>query len=165
MLNAVEKISFLVNRLLMVVGAMALLLLMLLPTANVLLRMGGMPFKGSYEISGFLGAVITALALGDTQRRKDHVAVDLFDRHFPASVNRVLDGIRYAVCVVFFSLVAWRVFLWGSTLARKGEVSETLKMVFHPFVYCVAFGFVMMVVVLLLDFIRVFIPRHQEHEL
>jgi hypothetical protein len=41
-------------------------------------------------------------------------------------------------------------------IMRSGEVSETLKRGYHPFVFCVAIGFGVMSFTLMLDFISVF---------
>jgi hypothetical protein len=39
-------------------------------------------------------------------------------------------------------------------ISKSGEVSETLKIVFHPFIYCVAFGFAVFALTLIIDFIK-----------
>ena len=55
------------------VAGILLSVLVLLSGLNVLGRLGGHPISGSYELSGFLGALIAALALADTQRKRGHV--------------------------------------------------------------------------------------------
>jgi hypothetical protein len=50
--------------------------------------------------------------------------------------------------------VAWQVSLWGMRIAASGEVSETLKVIYYPFVFCVAAGFGLLALTCLLD-----IPR------
>ncbi len=38
-------------------------------------------------------------------------------------------------------VVAWQIFVWGMKMRESGEVSETLKIIYHPFVFGVAVGF------------------------
>ena len=140
----------------MVAGGAALLALVLLATANVGLRILRVPASGTYEVVSFLGAIVTAGALGYTQKRKDHIVVDILSEKFPGPVKRALDGVNYALTMVLFSLISWQTFLWGSKLWRSGELSETLKIAYYPFVYCVALGFAVLAVTLFLDLLEIF---------
>jgi molybdopterin biosynthesis enzyme len=54
----------------------------------------------------------------------------------------------------FFVLVAWQVWVWGMKIRLSGEVSETLKVIYHPFVFMVAAGFAAAALTAFLDFIR-----------
>ena len=116
----------------------------------------GHPISWAYEVISFLGAVVIAFALGATQKRKDHIAVNLITNRFPRKVNRVIDGFRYLLTAVFFAVVSRQVFRWGITIMNSGEVSEALKKSYHGFVFCVALGFVIMAFTLVMDFISVF---------
>src|SRR5512138_2891042 len=80
-----ELIISYLSRFCMIVGGAALLLLVLLATANVTMRLFGVPFAGTYEIVAFLGALVTAGALAHTQRRRDHIMVDILTDRFPPS--------------------------------------------------------------------------------
>jgi TRAP-type C4-dicarboxylate transport system permease small subunit len=151
-----EKINDFLNKILMVVGSLAVLLLMSIATVNAFMRL---PFlkttwRGAYETVGFLGAIVIAFALGYTQKRKDHIVVDILTEKFPKRVNRVLDGINYFITTIFFAIVSWQVFAWGMKISKSGEVSETLKIVFHPFVYSVSLGFAVFSLTLILDFLK-----------
>ncbi|HEU5360374.1 MAG TPA: hypothetical protein VFU42_04360, partial [Candidatus Deferrimicrobiaceae bacterium] len=64
-----EQLSAQLRKILMVAGGVALLALMLLATLNVALRIFQVPVSGTYEIVSFLGAIVTAGALGYTQKR------------------------------------------------------------------------------------------------
>jgi len=153
-----EKINDFLNKILMVVGSLAVLLLMSIATVNASMRL---PFikatwRGAYETVGFLGAIVIAFALGYTQKRKDHIVVDILTEKFPKRVNRVLDGINYLITTIFFSIVSWQVFAWGMKIMRSGEVSETLKIMFHPFIFSVSLGFAVFSLTLVIDFLKNF---------
>jgi TRAP-type C4-dicarboxylate transport system permease small subunit len=155
-MNHFEKISDFLNKVLVFVGSVAVLLLMAIATTNAFLRI---PFikstwRGAYETVGFLGALVIAFALGYTQKRKDHIVVDILTEKFPKRVNRILDGINYFITTIFFAIVSWQVFVWGMKISKSGEVSETLKIVFHPFIYSVALGFAVFSLTLIIDFLK-----------
>jgi len=101
-----------------------------------------------------LGAIVIAFALGYTQKRKGHIVVDILTERFPKRVNRVLDGISYFITTIFFAIVSWQLFVWGMKISKSGEVSETIKIIFHPFVYSVAVGFVVFSFTLMMDFLK-----------
>ncbi len=146
----------------MVVGSVAVLLLMSIATVNVCLRFFfNAPYRGAYELVGFLGAIVIAFALGYTQRRKDHIVVDILTEKFPKRINRILDGINYLITTIFFSVVSWQVFTWGMKISKSGEVSETLKIIFHPFIFSVSLGFALFSLTLVIDFIKNFQSREE----
>ncbi|MDA8123010.1 MAG: TRAP transporter small permease [Deltaproteobacteria bacterium] len=146
-----ERLSALLRKLLMIIGGAALLALTLLATANVALRIVRVPVSGTYEVVSFLGAVVTAGALGYTQKRKDHIVVDILSDKFPAPVKRTLDGANYAVTLVLFTIVSWQTFVYGTRLWRTGELSETIKIAYYPFVFLVSLGFAALALTILLD--------------
>lgn len=150
-----------VNRFLIAVAGVALAGLMFLTAANVAMRIFKHPYIGAYELAGYLGAVSVALALGHTQVRKDHVAVDLLTRHYPNWLTRVIDVLSSGAGLVFFGAVGWRMVDWGLRLRQSGEVSETLKIVFDPFIYAVGFGFFMLAVALILDLLTAILPARK----
>lgn len=163
-MHPLEKVNVFLNKVLMVLGSVAVLLLMAIATTNAFLRV---PFikstwRGAYETVGFLGAIVIAFALGYTQKRKDHIVVDILTAKFPKRVNRVLDGINYFITMIFFAIISWQVFVWGMKISRSGEVSETLKIVFHPFIYSVSFGFAVFSLTLMIDFIKNLKTRRAE---
>jgi len=141
----------------MFAGSVAVLLLMSLATVNVVARFFfNAPYRGAYELVGFLGAIVIAFALGYTQKRKDHIVVDILTEKFPKGVNKILDGVNYFITTIFFAIVSWQVFVWGMKISKSGEVSETLKIIFHPFVYSVAVGFAVFSLTLIIDFLKNF---------
>ena len=59
-----ERLSELLRKGMMIVGGVSLLAITLLATMNVALRIFQVPVSGSYEVVSFLGAIVTAGALG-----------------------------------------------------------------------------------------------------
>ncbi len=158
-MEILEKIRNLFDKVFLVLGGVAVLTLMVLATGNVCSRVFGMPYRGAYELVAFLGAVVTAFALGYTQRKKSHIVVDILTETFSPGVKKVLDGISYFIGMAFFALISWVIFVWGIKIAGSGEVSETLKIAYYPFIYCVAAGFAFLCLTLLLDFLHAVLKK------
>jgi TRAP-type C4-dicarboxylate transport system permease small subunit len=157
-----ERLSELLRRGLMIAGGVALLALTLLATMNVALRIFQVPLSGTYEVVSFLGAIVTAGALGYTQKRKDHIVVDILSDKFPSKVKGVLDRVNYVLIFVFFVIVSWQTFVYGKRLLQTGELSETLKIPYYPFVFLVSIGFAVLALTIFLDLIETFWPREEK---
>ncbi|HOJ43389.1 MAG TPA: TRAP transporter small permease [Syntrophorhabdaceae bacterium] len=155
-MNYIIKFNGYLNRFLAFFSGIAVLVLTAIAAANMLLRVIYVPINGSYELIGFFGAVAVGFALGYTQIRKDHIIVTIFTDSYPQKIRPLLDGINYIINTFFFALVAWQTFKWGLKIEKTGELSETLKIIFHPFVYCLAIGFAALTLTLFIDFLRLF---------
>jgi TRAP-type C4-dicarboxylate transport system permease small subunit len=154
-MHYLENINDVLNKILMFVGSIAVLFLMSLATVNVCLRFFlNAPYRGAYELVGFSGAIVIAFALGYTQKRKDHIVVDILTEKFPKRAIQALNAISYFIMMVFFTVMAWQVWVWGMKIAKSGEVSETLKIMFHPVIFGVSFGFAVFSLTLLIDFLK-----------
>ena len=149
-----EKISDRLNRWATAAAGGILVFMILLTVANILLRKVWIPVRGTYEMMGFAGAVMTALAMGITQKKKEHIHVDILFNRFPSPVRRVLLAVNTGICALFFAMAGWYVAAKAHTLFATGEVSETLRMVYYPFAYVVAAGCFLLAVMLLIDTIH-----------
>ena len=149
-----EALNKFFNNVLMVLGAIAVLGLMVLATGNVVLRIVHIPFRGTYEIVSFLGACVIAFALGYTQQTKSNIVVDILSEKFPPALANTLDRVVHLVIMVFFGIVAWQVYVYAMKLVESHEVSETLKVIYYPFVFSVALGFAVLAFTGLIDFLK-----------
>jgi TRAP-type C4-dicarboxylate transport system permease small subunit len=130
--------------------------MIVLTCANIVLRLVWVPLSGTFELMGYFGAVATAFALGYTQIKRGHVAVDIVVQRFSRKTRKALSSLNAFICMVFFAVVAWQVSSYGMTLWRTGEVTETLRVVYYPFAFAVAFGCGALSLVFLSDLLRSF---------
>ena len=148
-----ERFSIVINTVFLTLGGIAVLALMCVATGNVVLRIFHIPFRGAYEIVSFLGAIVIAFALGYTQQRKSHIVVDILTEKFPPRLGKFLDTVNHVVTMVFFGIVSWQIYTWGMKIWESGELSETLKIIYHPFIFAVALGFATLSLTGLVQFI------------
>jgi TRAP-type C4-dicarboxylate transport system permease small subunit len=142
------------NKILVILGGIAVIALMFLATGNVVLRIFSMPYRGAYEIVSFLGAVVIAFALGITQKGKYNIVVDILTDKFPKELQNVIDKVADLIMTIFFAIVTWQIYIWGMKIYESHEVSETLKIPFYPFVFAVSIGFAMLSFTAFVDFLK-----------
>ena len=155
-MEILEKIIQIFNRMFLWVAGMFMVAMILITCANIFLRIVWVPLKGTFELMGFFGAVATAFVLGYTQMKKAHISVDILVDQFSQRTRKVFNAINYVVCMLFFAVVGWQILLLAANLRNTGEVTETLRIVYYPFTYGVAFGCMLLALVLLIDFLKLF---------
>jgi TRAP-type C4-dicarboxylate transport system permease small subunit len=149
-----EKVSHALNQALAWIAGSFLLVMILLTCANIFLRRVWTPLLGTFELMGYFGAVVTAFALGYTQIKRGHIAVDVLILRFSEKTRRILNSINNFLCMIFFALVAWQIARYATTLWKTGEVTETLKIIYFPFTYGVALGCAVFSLIFLTDFLK-----------
>ena len=158
-MDILEKISLVLNRWFIWIGGVALLTMIGIACANMLLRPMGAPLKGAYELVGFMGALTIAFALGYAQITRAHIAVDILAPLYSKRTLRMMNAISCFLCMIFFVLTAWQVSVFATTIWKRGETSETLRIIYHPFVYLVALCCALLAFVLFIDFLKSLAPE------
>ena len=158
-MEAIEKISDILNKIAGIIAGIILMFMIILTMGNIVLRRVWVPIRGTYEIMGFAGAMITALAMGFTQKKREHIHVDILVSRFPQWLKKAVFAVNNVLCTIFFIVAAWFVGRRGMTLLETGEVSETLRMAYYPFAFFVAFGCVLLAAMLFIDLLKLFLPE------
>ncbi len=162
-MDFLDRINQFLNRLLTFIGGFFLVAMVLMTCANIFSRNVWVPIKGTFELMGFFGAIVTAFALGYTQLNKGHIAVDVLINTFSEKTRKILQIINNGVCAIFFGIAAWQIAVKATTLMTTGEITETLRIIYYPFTYAVAFGCLVLALVMLTDLLKSLIPQ-KEHE-
>ena len=139
------------NRILLVLGGVALAAIVALTVGNIFSRNLWAPIKGMVELVGFCGAIAAAFALGFAQVKQAHIAVDVLVLKFSKRTRKFILAVNASLGAAFFAIVGWQLVRYGNTLRHTGEVTETLRMIYHPVVYAVAFGCFVMALVLVTE--------------
>jgi TRAP-type C4-dicarboxylate transport system permease small subunit len=112
------------------------------------------PLPGGIEVVGFLGVVVSAFAIAQTQILRGHIEVEFIVEYLPKRVKRILYIFVYICCLILWALIAWRSFDFGLVLQTTGEVSMTERIPFYPFVYGIAFCGIVTFLVLVVQVVR-----------
>ena len=156
-----EKISNLLNQALLWIAGLFLIAMITITGANIVIRLFWLPIRGTFELMGYFGAVVTAFALGYTQIKRGHIAVDIVVMQFSKGTQKILHVVNHLVCMAFFAIVTWQVFKYATTLWKTGEVSETLQIVYYPFTYAVALGCLILSFTFLVDFLKAILGEQE----
>jgi TRAP-type C4-dicarboxylate transport system permease small subunit len=161
-MDFLDKISKFLNQILIGTAGCFMIAMIILTCTNIFLRMVWMPVSGTFELMGYLGAMVTAFALGFTQIKRGHIAVDILVQRFSKRTRRVLNGLNYFTCTIFFCLVSLQIAKYATTLKETGEVTETLQIIYYPFTYGVALGCAVLSLVFLTDFLKTIFQRQED---
>jgi TRAP-type C4-dicarboxylate transport system permease small subunit len=127
--------------------------MMLLIVINASKRTFSSPILGTTEMVGWLAAISISFALGYTQIHRGHVDIDLLVIKFPESLQKLLRIVVSFLSLAFFAIVGWQLLQYAMTLSANNNISQTLGVIFYPFVILSSIGFMVFVLVLLNDFI------------
>jgi len=154
MVSFLERLSQRLSKWFTWIGGIALLALTGIACANMVMRPLGTPLTGAYELVGFLGALAVALPLGYTQIARSHISVDILATRYSKRTTRFINGISSLLSMIFFILVGWQTAKYATLIWRRGETSETLRIIYHPFVFVVSICCFLLAWVLLVDFLK-----------
>ncbi len=140
-----------INRGLCMVAGIALAGMILLTFGNIVTRLIWKPIPGSVELTGYLSAVVAAFSLSFTQSRKGHIAVDILVNALSGTPRILIQLLNDMLCLGFSLLVGWQIWLRALVLMRTGEVSETLQIVYYPFLLMASVGFFSLGLILFFD--------------
>jgi TRAP-type C4-dicarboxylate transport system permease small subunit len=117
----------LVKALAYVAGA-SLMVMVLVTTADVILRKFGHSLTGAYDIVKIAAAITMAAALPYTTAIKGHVAIEYFFHKLGRRGRTMVDVLMRLGGMALFSLLAWGCADYGNSLRARGEVSMTLQL-------------------------------------
>lgn len=122
------------------IAGISLVLMMSLIVFNAIIRLFTSPVPGTVEIVGWLAAITGIFALGYAQLYKAHVYIDLLIIKLPGLLYKIIHTLMNIISIVFFSLAAWNLVMYGLSLSRQGVLSETLEIPFYPIVLLCSLG-------------------------
>ena len=136
------------------VGFGALFLMVVLTCVDVIgAKIFLLPVPGSLDITmlaqlisvSFAGAMV--LILGR------HVQVEFFMVMFPKRFQSLIDALINLLCLVFFIIIVWRLFIHGYDLQTGREVTMTAGIPMAPFTYASALAMIPFCLVFLQRFL------------
>lgn len=156
-MSQVIRLTRWLSRILNWVAGWCLLGMMGLTCADIVLRLFRHPILGTYEVAGFLGAVVASFAMAQTTIERGHVAVQVVVTRFSPRIQEVIYLITHLLSLLLFALLAWECIRYGNDLRTSGEVSMTLQLPFFPVLYGIALSAAIVCLVLLVDILLVMV--------
>lgn len=125
-----------------IVSAVAALLIMMIGSIDVLgTYLFNTPLAAAVEAQEVLMGIAIFLAFAGTQRRREHIDVDIVKKLLPQPVQHVLTLLAIMLAMLIFGLIAWR----SMQLALNSwQIRETAAAAFpfplYPGKFLVSFG-------------------------
>ncbi|OPY75996.1 MAG: Tripartite ATP-independent periplasmic transporter [Syntrophorhabdus sp. PtaU1.Bin058] len=138
------------------ISGIALIAIMVLTTADVVLRIFKQPIIGTYEIVGLLGAIVIGFGIPMTSWIRGHIFVDFIIEQFPEGRKNVVNIFTRLLGVGLFFVAGWNLIIVGMDLYRTGEVSLTRQLPFYPIAHGLAVSCFVQCLVLICDIIKIF---------
>ena len=132
--NTLKSVSKVLN----FIAGIALTFMMLLTVADVLLRAGGHPIIGTFEIVALLLALVIGFGIPQVSLDRGHVYMDFLLEKFSKRGRKVMNTFTRVLCLILFVFIGYNLFNVGAGFRASGEVSPTIQLPFYPVAYGVA---------------------------
>lgn len=123
------------------------MVMMIVTSADVVLRKFGISLTGAYDIVKIAATITVAAALPYTTATKGHVAIEFLFHKLGRRGRVLVDAFMRFGGMALFGLLAWGCVDYGNSLRAKGEVSMTLELPIFWLPYLVAASCALVVLV------------------
>jgi TRAP-type C4-dicarboxylate transport system permease small subunit len=114
---------------------------MALILVNILMRkLFNMPIMGTFELVGLLTATGLGFSLANCEMNNGNVAMSIITDKLPPKIQRVIEIMVFLISLIFWVLVAMRIFSNGSASLKSGWVSSTASLPIYPFIFLMFFN-------------------------
>jgi len=160
MANPSDVLRF-ISKVLNIIAGIAVTVMMLLTVADVLLRAGGHPIIGTYEIVALLLALVIGFGIPQVSLDRGHVYMDFLLEKLSKRGRKVMNTITRLFCIIFFLPLGYNLFNVGARFHASGEVSATIKIPFYPVAYGVAVCCLLECCVFIFDIVRIWRGQYE----
>ncbi len=131
------RILLRVSKILGFIAGAALTFMMFLTVADVLMRAGGRPILGTYELVSFALAIVIGFTIPKVSLDRGHVYMEIVLDKLSTRDKAIMNTFTRFLGVVLFAIIGYNLLLIGKEFHASGEVSSTLKLPFYPISYFV----------------------------
>jgi len=150
-----------ISRLLNVIAGAAVTLMMFLTVADVLLRAGGHPIIGTFEIVSLLLALVIGFGIPQVSLDRGHVYMDFLLEKLSKRGKNVMNTSTRILCLILFASIGYKLFSVGARFRTSGEVSPTIMIPFYPVAYGVAVCCLLECCVFIFDIVRIWRGQYE----
>ncbi len=143
------------SKLLNIIAGISVTVMMFLTVADVVLRAGGRPIIGTYEIVALLLAIVIGFGIPQVSLDRGHVYMEFLSEKFPGPAKKMMNTFTRVLCLVLFAFIGVNLFNVGAGFRASGEVSPTIQLPFYPVAYAVAVCCLLECCVFLFEIVRI----------
>jgi TRAP-type C4-dicarboxylate transport system permease small subunit len=149
--DILQKVSKILNG----IAAAAVSFMMFLTVADVLLRAGGHPLVGPYEIVALTLAVVIGFALPQVQLDKGHVFMEILLDRLTKKSKAIMNTFTRVLSFLIFVLIGYNLIGIAGELRASGEVSPTIKLPFYPVAFAAGICCFLVCLVLIFHMVQI----------
>jgi TRAP-type C4-dicarboxylate transport system permease small subunit len=135
--------------------------MMLMTVADVLLRAGGHPIIGTYEIVALLLALVIGFGIPQVSLDRGHVSMEFLLDKLSKRGRKVMFTLTRVLCLILFAFIGVNLFSVAAGFHASGEVSPTIQLPFYPVAYGVGVCCLLECCVFLLDIVRIWREQYE----
>ena len=150
-LDAVLKLNVWMQHL----ATILLTFIILLTTADVILRIFRMPVPGTVEIVAICGGALLGLTVPITSWMRGHISVDFLLNGISMPVKNALNIVTRCIAIGLFLIISWNLAKIGNEFLEGSEVSGTLQIPLYPVSYGLSVCFLVLCLVLFSDILKI----------
>ena len=143
-------------------GGVAVVLMMIHITADIILRLFGPPPPGTISIvSHYYMLVVTFVSLSFAERRNAHISVEIVYDVLPLPLQAVSRALGALLCLAIFGLMtakSWEIAIEKAAIQAKFIQGDAV-IVIWPGYFLLPLGFGLLWLTCLLKMLRVFVDR------
>ena len=160
MANPIDILRF-ISKVLNIIAGIAVTFMMFLTVADVLLRAGGHPIIGTFEIVSLLLALVIGFGIPQVSLDKGHVYMDFLLEKLSKKGKNVMNTFTRVLCLILFAFIGYKLFSVGARFHASGEVSPTIMLPFYPVAYGVAVCCFLESCVFIFDIVRIWRDQYE----
>jgi len=150
-----------ISKFLNVIAGVAVTFMMLLTVADVVLRAGGHPIIGTFEVVSLMLALVIGFGIPQVSIDRGHVSMDFLMDKLSRKGRNVMNTFTRLLCLVLFAFIGINLFNVGARFHASGEVSPTIMIPFYPVAYGVAVCCLLECCVFLFDIVRIWRGQYE----
>jgi TRAP-type C4-dicarboxylate transport system permease small subunit len=149
------------SKILNTIAGVAVTVMMLMTVIDVLLRAGGRPIVGTFEIVSLLLALVIGFGIPQVSLDRGHVYMEFVLEKISPRARDLLNIFTRILCLILFFFIGYNLFNVGARFHASGEVSSTIKIPFYPVAYGVGICCLLECCVFLFDIARIWRGEHE----
>lgn len=155
MLKKIEKFNHRLSDWFEWVGLAGMLLMMVVTCVDVVgAKLFRMPFFGALDIVQLSQIVAISFAASMTLILGRHIEVEFLVILLPRPVQAVIKSLVLLIVLGLFIVFIWRLSVLGYSFQTSGEYSASAYIPYYPFAYSIAFAFIPVCLILLVEFLK-----------
>lgn len=134
-MGGIDKFVAFTTKFLNVIGGAALTFMVLLTTADVIMRAAGRPIIGTYEVVGMCLGFVVGFCIPKVSYDRGHVYMEIVLDRLPPERRNILNTFTRMLGIGLFLLIGYNLFSVANELRASGEVSPTIQLPYYPIAY------------------------------